>query len=67
MPTQPIVYRYAIPPFYGCNSRIVEGLLGGSAIFDVIWMASNEQNGFIRFLTILLLILKVHNYFHPLA
>ncbi|KAJ7932392.1 hypothetical protein B0H13DRAFT_1955233 [Mycena leptocephala] len=42
--------------------QIFTGLLGGSAIFDVIWMASNEQNGFIRFLTILLLILKMPTF-----
>ncbi|TFK41149.1 hypothetical protein BDQ12DRAFT_427035 [Crucibulum laeve] len=28
------------------------GLLGASAVFDVIWMIRNEQNGFIKVLTI---------------
>ncbi|KAJ7092734.1 hypothetical protein C8R44DRAFT_835727 [Mycena epipterygia] len=38
------------------------GLLGASAIFDVVWMISNEQSGFIKFLTFLLLLLKVNFY-----
>lgn len=35
------------------------GLVGVSAIFDIIYMARNEQNWFIRAITILILILKV--------
>lgn len=34
------------------------GLLGTSAIFDVIWMMRNDQNGFIKFLTVVLTLLK---------
>ncbi|KAJ6610903.1 hypothetical protein B0H10DRAFT_2058519 [Mycena sp. CBHHK59/15] len=38
------------------------GLLGASAVFDVIWMMRNEQSGFIKFLTFLLLILKLPTF-----
>jgi len=34
-------------------------LLGFSAIFDIIWMATNAQNGFLRLITIIILLLKV--------
>ncbi|KAF8190919.1 hypothetical protein K438DRAFT_1762854 [Mycena galopus ATCC 62051] len=30
--------------------KFFTGLLGGSAIFNIIWMAQNEQNGFIKLL-----------------
>ncbi|KAJ6575122.1 hypothetical protein B0H19DRAFT_1127248 [Mycena capillaripes] len=35
------------------------GLLGASVVFDIIWMIKNEQNGFIKVLTLLLLLLKI--------
>ncbi|KAK0483294.1 hypothetical protein IW261DRAFT_938260 [Armillaria novae-zelandiae] len=35
------------------------GFLAGSLVWDIIWMANNSQHGFIKFLTILLLILKI--------
>ncbi|KAI3622601.1 hypothetical protein WG66_015325 [Moniliophthora roreri] len=38
-------------------------LLGGSCIWDIIWMTQNSQHGFIKFLTVLLLILKVPTFF----
>lgn len=38
------------------------GLLGVSAIFDIVWMARNHQNVFGRLLTILLLILKIPTF-----
>jgi len=34
-------------------------LLGGSVIYDIIWLAKNEQNWFIRLVTITVLLLKV--------
>jgi hypothetical protein len=34
-------------------------MLGLSFFFDIIWMLRNEQSGFIRFLTIILLLVKV--------
>ncbi|KAJ7038191.1 hypothetical protein C8F04DRAFT_1256214 [Mycena alexandri] len=34
------------------------GLLGVSVIFDIVWMLNNEQSGFIKFLSLLLLLLK---------
>ena len=36
------------------------GMVGLSSVFDIIWMARHGQNGFIRFVTILILILKVY-------
>lgn len=38
------------------------GMLGVSAIFDIIWMARHEQNGFIKFWTVILLLLKVPTF-----
>jgi hypothetical protein len=35
------------------------GLLGISAIFDTIWMIRNDQSGFIKFLTVVLILFKV--------
>ncbi|PBK96484.1 hypothetical protein ARMGADRAFT_1138712 [Armillaria gallica] len=35
------------------------GFLAGSLLWDIIWMANHGQHGFIKFLTILLLILKI--------
>ncbi|KAG2366521.1 hypothetical protein BDR07DRAFT_1274314 [Suillus spraguei] len=35
------------------------GLLPMSIFYDVLWMIRNEQGGFLRFLTIILLLLKI--------
>ncbi|KAG0708850.1 hypothetical protein DFH29DRAFT_344326 [Suillus ampliporus] len=35
------------------------GLLSGSIFYDVLWMFNNEQGGFLRFLTIILFLLKI--------
>ncbi|KAH9486926.1 hypothetical protein JR316_0000992 [Psilocybe cubensis] len=39
------------------------GLLGVSTIFDVVWMIKNEQAGFFKFLTVVLLLLKLPTFF----
>jgi len=39
------------------------GLVGVSVIFDIIYMAQNQQNWFTRMITILILILKVPTFF----
>jgi len=39
--------------------RTFTGILGLSIISDIIWMARNDQSGFIRFITILVLLLKL--------
>ncbi|KAF7306932.1 hypothetical protein MIND_00485800 [Mycena indigotica] len=44
-------------------SQTFAGLLGGSIVFDIIWMTSNSQNVFIRLLTVLQLLLKVPTFF----
>ncbi|KAG7452884.1 uncharacterized protein BT62DRAFT_989911 [Guyanagaster necrorhizus] len=36
--------------------------LAGSLLWDIIWMANHEQNGFIKFLSILLLVLKIPTF-----
>lgn len=38
------------------------GLLGVSVVFDIIWMARNEQHGLILTLTIMLLLLKIPTF-----
>lgn len=38
-------------------------LVTASSIFDIVWMARNGQNWFIRALTIIILILKVRQAF----
>ncbi|KAF9036961.1 hypothetical protein BDZ89DRAFT_946302 [Hymenopellis radicata] len=38
------------------------GLVGGSLLWDIIWMSTNEQNGFIKFLTILLFFVKIPTF-----
>ncbi|PPQ64267.1 hypothetical protein CVT24_008405 [Panaeolus cyanescens] len=38
-------------------------LLGASAIFDIVWMFRHEQNGFIKFLTVCLLLFKLPTFF----
>ncbi|KAK0210433.1 hypothetical protein DFS33DRAFT_293062 [Desarmillaria ectypa] len=35
------------------------GFLAGSMLWDIVWMANNGQNGFIKFLSIILLVLKM--------
>jgi len=65
---------YNLPIFlFGCyaqeNTEALQslqtftGLLGISMIFDIIWMAKNDQHGFARFLSISLLILKLPTFF----
>lgn len=46
------------------NASQFTGLLGVSAIFDIIWMIKNDQNGLIKILTVVLLLLKVRVLFH---
>ncbi|KAF8640465.1 hypothetical protein AX17_000129 [Amanita inopinata Kibby_2008] len=43
--------------------QIFTALLGASALFDVVWMIKNTQSGFITFLTIILLLLKIPTFF----
>jgi hypothetical protein len=61
---------YNLPIFlFGCyaleNAEAIQslqfftGILGVSMIFDIIWMATHWQPGFVRFLSIFLLILKL--------
>jgi len=61
---------YNLPLFlFGCYAQeateatqslqIFTGLLGVSSVFDIVWMIKNEQNGFFKFLTVCLLLLKV--------
>ncbi|KAJ7630948.1 hypothetical protein FB45DRAFT_1028118 [Roridomyces roridus] len=46
----------------GTALQTFSAMLGGSAIFDIIWLSTHEQNWFTRLLTILLLILKVPTF-----
>ncbi|KAF5390151.1 hypothetical protein D9757_002929 [Collybiopsis confluens] len=39
------------------------GLLGASFLYDVVWMMRNNQHGFIKFLSILLLLAKIPTFF----
>lgn len=49
------------------SSKLFTSLLGVSAILDFIWMFRNDQNGFIKAISILILILKVSKtHFSPL-
>ncbi|KAF8489574.1 hypothetical protein JB92DRAFT_1366168 [Gautieria morchelliformis] len=43
--------------------KLFTGLLGVSAVLDFIWMFINNQNGFIKAISILILILKVPTFF----
>ncbi|KAG5722507.1 hypothetical protein E4T56_gene2887 [Termitomyces sp. T112] len=43
--------------------RIFTGLVGVSAVFDIVWISTNEQNGFIKLLSILILLLKIPTFF----
>ncbi|KAF7436825.1 hypothetical protein PC9H_003658 [Pleurotus ostreatus] len=38
-------------------------LLGISHFFDVLWMMNNEQQGFVKFMTVVLLLLKIPVFF----
>ncbi|KAL1740682.1 hypothetical protein HDZ31DRAFT_47029 [Schizophyllum fasciatum] len=38
------------------------GMLGVSFIFDIIWMARHNQSGFIRFMTVILQLLKIPTF-----
>ncbi|KAF8078615.1 hypothetical protein FPV67DRAFT_66257 [Lyophyllum atratum] len=38
------------------------GLLGASTIIDVVWMLKHEQHGFIKLLTVLILLLKIPTF-----
>ncbi|KAJ3800729.1 hypothetical protein GGU11DRAFT_772197 [Lentinula aff. detonsa] len=38
------------------------GLLGASVFYDIVWMAKNEQGGFTKFLSILLLLVKIPTF-----
>ncbi|THV04943.1 hypothetical protein K435DRAFT_961660 [Dendrothele bispora CBS 962.96] len=38
------------------------GLLGVSIIYDIVWMSTNGQHGFIRFLNIVLILLKLPTF-----
>ncbi|KAH7880734.1 MAG: hypothetical protein NXY57DRAFT_1047216 [Lentinula lateritia] len=38
------------------------GLLGASVFYDIIWMFRNEQGGFVKFLTIILLLVKIPTF-----
>ncbi|KAF5311870.1 hypothetical protein D9619_003180 [Psilocybe cf. subviscida] len=42
--------------------QVFTGLLGVSGIFDIIWMIKNGQNGFFKFLTVCLLLLKLPTF-----
>jgi len=49
----------------GSDSQALQtftALLGASAIFDVVWMIRNDQSGFIKFLTFILLMLKIPTF-----
>jgi len=65
---------YNLPIFlFGCYAQennaavqsiqIFTSLLGVSFIFDIIWLIKNEQHGFFKFLSILLLLLKIPTFF----
>jgi len=43
--------------------RLFSGLLGVSSVLDLIWVIRNHQNGFIRMLTIINLLLKAPTMF----
>jgi len=43
--------------------QMFTGLLGASAVFDVVWMMRHEQNGFVKSFTIMLLLLKIPTFF----
>ncbi|KAF5370239.1 hypothetical protein D9615_010071 [Tricholomella constricta] len=38
------------------------GLLGASTILDVVWMLNNDQNGFVKLLTVVILLLKIPTF-----
>jgi len=47
----------------GDSSKLFTGLLAVSGILDFIWLLRNEQNPFIKAISILILILKVPTFF----
>ncbi|KAG6842203.1 hypothetical protein C0991_000173 [Blastosporella zonata] len=42
--------------------QIFTGLLAVSTVFDLVWMSTNAQNGFIKFLCIIILLLKIPTF-----
>jgi len=61
---------YNLPIFlFGCYAQeateaaqslqVFTALLGASTFFDIIWMIKNDQNGFFKFFTVCLLLLKL--------
>jgi len=38
------------------------GILGASALFDVVWMMRHDQNGFIKLLSVILVLLKIPTF-----
>jgi len=44
------------------SMQMFTGLIGASAIYDIVWLSRNEQHGFIRVVTIILLLLKVPTF-----
>ncbi|KAI5124688.1 hypothetical protein M0805_004296 [Coniferiporia weirii] len=42
--------------------KLFTGLLGGSALFDIIWMTRNSQNWFIKLITLIVLLLKAPTF-----
>ncbi|KIM48194.1 hypothetical protein M413DRAFT_439911 [Hebeloma cylindrosporum] len=61
---------YNLPIFlFGCYAQeateaaqslqVFTALLGASTFFDIVWMIKNDQNGFFKFLTVCLLLLKL--------
>jgi len=43
--------------------KLFTGLLGGSGLLDIIWLIRNEQNWFIRLLSIVILLFKGPTFF----
>ncbi|KIK70997.1 hypothetical protein GYMLUDRAFT_33101 [Collybiopsis luxurians FD-317 M1] len=43
--------------------QVFTALLGASFFYDVVWMIRNDQHGFVKFLSILLLIFKIPTFF----
>jgi len=65
---------YNLPIFlFGCyvqetaeatqSLQTFTALLGISMVFDIAWMIKNEQNGFFKFLTVCVLLLKIPTTF----
>jgi len=43
--------------------QMFTGLVGASAVFDIVYMARHQQNWFIKLITILILIIKLPTFF----